>query len=146
MTSDRKKGNWTEKEDDHILSLQSKLGNQWTKIAAGLPGRSDNDVKNRWHSRARALKRKEAKTGSTGQDPSDLPAKRNNRKRAKPPQRVAPPEPKVPKVGHKVEVKSQDDKMLPGKITKVAKQAKKRKNEPVYKLSIRYDNGTCCFS
>ncbi|KAJ0790782.1 putative transcription factor MYB-HB-like family [Helianthus annuus] len=44
-----KHGNFTEDEDNVIISLQNKIGNKWTKIAAKLPGRSDNEIKNRWN-------------------------------------------------------------------------------------------------
>ncbi len=33
---------WTKKEDEQLIALVNKLGHQWTKIAAQLPGRSSN--------------------------------------------------------------------------------------------------------
>ncbi len=45
-----RKGNWTEHEDKIILSEQKRIGNKWASIARLLPDRSDNSVKNRYHS------------------------------------------------------------------------------------------------
>ncbi|CCI47072.1 unnamed protein product [Albugo candida] len=56
-----KKGPWTVEEDQIIMEMQSKYGNRWAKITERLPGRTDNAVKNHWHS---SMKSKLKKTGS----------------------------------------------------------------------------------
>lgn len=45
-----KKRKWTEEEDIILLEAQRVIGNKWALIRKRLPGRSENDVKNRYHS------------------------------------------------------------------------------------------------
>ncbi|KAL9297643.1 hypothetical protein ACSQ67_023539 [Phaseolus vulgaris] len=45
-----KRGNYTPKEDQIISDLHQKHGNKWSLIAESLHGRTDNEIKNYWHS------------------------------------------------------------------------------------------------
>ncbi|XP_075478802.1 transcription factor RAX1-like [Primulina tabacum] len=46
-----KHGEFSDEEDKIICTLYSSLGSRWSVIAAQLPGRTDNDIKNYWNTK-----------------------------------------------------------------------------------------------
>ncbi|KAJ0765889.1 putative transcription factor MYB family [Helianthus annuus] len=60
LRPDLKRGTFSQQEENIILDLHQVLGNRWAQIAAQLPGRTDNEIKNFWNS---CLKKKLMKQG-----------------------------------------------------------------------------------
>lgn len=51
LRPDIKHGGFSDEEDDIICSLYLSIGSRWSIIAAQLPGRTDNDIKNYWNTK-----------------------------------------------------------------------------------------------
>ncbi|XP_041002400.1 transcription factor MYB14-like [Juglans microcarpa x Juglans regia] len=63
-----KRGNYSREEEETIIKLHESLGNRWSAIAAQLPGRTDNEIKNHWHTNLKKGLKKS----------SDVPRQENN--------------------------------------------------------------------
>ncbi|XVF20300.1 hypothetical protein REPUB_Repub11eG0186300 [Reevesia pubescens] len=67
-----KHGEFTDEEDRVICSLFASIGSRWSIIAAQLPGRTDNDIKNYWNTKLK--KKLMAMTSQSQRKPPPFPS------------------------------------------------------------------------
>ncbi|KAK1618942.1 hypothetical protein QYE76_024459 [Lolium multiflorum] len=75
LRPDLRRGNFTPDEEETVIKLHASLGNKWSRIAACLPGRTDNEIKNVWNTHLK----KKASQSQTEQKPA---TDKNNREAA----------------------------------------------------------------
>ncbi|KAI0493119.1 hypothetical protein KFK09_027395 [Dendrobium nobile] len=71
LRPDLKRGAFSIEEEELIIHLHSILGNRWSQIAARLPGRTDNEIKNFWNSTIKKRLKNSSKLSSSTHDQAD---------------------------------------------------------------------------
>ncbi|XP_023741633.1 transcription factor MYB111 [Lactuca sativa] len=85
LRSDVRRGNISKEEEDVITRLHVSLGNRWSLIAAHLPGRTDNEIKNYWNSHLsrKIIPSRKLSNSLPMRIPSDLPSHNFNKRKGR---------------------------------------------------------------
>ncbi|KAI3710380.1 hypothetical protein L2E82_40160 [Cichorium intybus] len=70
LRPDLKRGTFSQQEEKLIIELHVVLGNKWSQIAAQLPGRTDNEIKNLWNSSIKIHHKPLSEVNDDRKDPS----------------------------------------------------------------------------
>ncbi|KNA21070.1 hypothetical protein SOVF_046550 [Spinacia oleracea] len=84
LKPDIKRGNFSREEEDSIIQLHEMLGNRWSAIAARLPGRTDNEIKNVWHTHLKKRLKEYEPTKSSSRGKTSKKSRANNNNAAVP--------------------------------------------------------------
>ncbi|KAI5660739.1 hypothetical protein M9H77_20062 [Catharanthus roseus] len=76
-----KRGNYTKEEDELIIKLHESLGNRWSIIATHLPGRSDNEIKNHWHTSLKKTSKNKTSSSKRSSNKSHSKRQRTRKRR-----------------------------------------------------------------
>ncbi|KAE9593279.1 hypothetical protein Lal_00029402 [Lupinus albus] len=79
LRPDLKRGAFSPQEEEFIIHLHSLLGNRWSQIAARLPGRTDNEIKNFWNSTIKKRLKSLSSSTSPNESESSLYVDPNNK-------------------------------------------------------------------
>uniref|UniRef100_A0A5B6YZX8 Putative myb-related protein Myb4-like n=1 Tax=Davidia involucrata TaxID=16924 RepID=A0A5B6YZX8_DAVIN len=78
LRPDIKRGNFSKEEEETIINLHEMFGNRWSAIAARLPGRTDNEIKNVWHTHLKKKLKNCQTTLDTRQHSITIPKSESN--------------------------------------------------------------------